>query len=464
MEKTFLIFNNKATAAGLFGWASPLGQDMKKTMERIIELSQAASPDSDAEDDEQGAPKYSQDLSDHELQKKSSVTSLNHLSQVPAPPTSPSDMLGYQISYENEIDQLLLGDLQGYNATGGSDVQCEDTSTGHPEHDEILKATESSVELSPKIGMSLSTPYTFSFQETTFARRLLRASLEKAYHLLTDPRANPEVIHKVFRFSFCYSRSKTVTDQLRARLMRTKNESLEYWEAPRWHLGGAGLHYSRAPLDGNSQPPARWWAAQPMGPSRPFDDVETPAAAARDPELLAKLTNADGMWLDPSDVEHYLRTKGLFLDGHSSVAEIEVDVQPPLWMGEAQVASPSSSSSESFQGPISPPDISSTPPKLTMPSNDYFFEELNPSFPSFDLPSAESLRMDMDITGGWPENGIGLKTVDTIGSGQQNIFIATPTFAPPSMKRKINIDVDKLVESRFSTLPLLLTLALLTEV
>ena len=446
MEKAFLDFNNKATAAGLFEWATPLAQDMKTTMENLVNLAQAANLDSDAEDDEQSPAKPTES---RDLQPNQSTTT--DQSSLAADPSSPPGVLGYELAYDDiraseyGLDQHIFGTGQGYNVDGNPDPLWGNMSMMHQYHAEMPDPVGNNPYLAPKLHMSMKTPSTYSFQESTFARRLLRSTIERAYKLITNPDANPDTVHRVFRFSFCYSKSNIVSEEFRRRLMRSGNESLEHWTAPRFHLGGAGLHYPRTPLDGDSRPPSNWWASQPMGPSR-LIDAETPIADASDPELVAKMSNADGTWLDPSDVEHYLRAKGLYLDGDSSIAEMEIEISPTSWMGEVPMGSPDSSSVDSFQGPLSPRDGSGTPPYLMTQSSDYFLGEMISSLPSFQLPMTEGVGMD--FSGAWPNN-FDLKGVDGMGAVQQDFFAGIPATAHVPLTRKVIVDVDRLVVSEY---------------
>ena len=47
----------------------------------------------------------------------------------------------------------------------------------------------------------LDLPRTYSFQESTFGRRIARATFESAYRLLLDPRRRPADYERIFRLS-----------------------------------------------------------------------------------------------------------------------------------------------------------------------------------------------------------------------------------------------------------------------
>lgn len=165
------------------------------------------------------------------------------------------------------------------------------------------------------------TPYTYSSQETTFARRLHRTCLERGYRLLTSPLSDPEEVFRVFRFGFCVSNRKHMIPRFQKLLKRGADEALEFWSVPFFHIGGAGMHYPRKDQQGNPiYPPNMHPAVKAFGPI-PFYLAETPHEKKSVDDLLAAI-GFDGEWFDSNDVEGFLREKGIFLDGHSSFVEL----------------------------------------------------------------------------------------------------------------------------------------------
>jgi hypothetical protein len=63
----------------------------------------------------------------------------------------------------------------------------------------LLHQSPPTLSLSPSAELPL--PKTYSFQEQTLARRLHRACLEAAYHLLLDPSRRPHTFERVFKLS-----------------------------------------------------------------------------------------------------------------------------------------------------------------------------------------------------------------------------------------------------------------------
>lgn len=204
------------------------------------------------------------------------------------------------------------------------------------------------------VGKSLPLPSSYSIQETSFARRLLRQSLESAFRLMTNPNSFRRDVLRLCKFTFFFSKSQRIIEHLQALMLRTAREDLELWEAPQLHLGGAGLHYPRVGLDGIDSSPPEWWAAgAPIGPRRPVEP-ETPVSKELNMTQIIELAGFDGEWFDSNDVEQYLRSKGLYLDAQSSWVEIEV---PELIPSESQiptVGSPTESSLDSSKDQRSP--------------------------------------------------------------------------------------------------------------
>ena len=126
--------------------------------------------------------------------------------------------------------------------------------------------------IEPHLSKSLAPPSTYSYQESTFARRLARAAYERAYRLLTGPNSRREDIDAMCKFSFCFASLKGITDWVSRAVAKGTNEGLELWQAPQLHLGGAGLHYPRK-IEGYV--PADWANRAPMGPRRSAQ-AETP--------------------------------------------------------------------------------------------------------------------------------------------------------------------------------------------
>ena len=70
-----------------------------------------------------------------------------------------------------------------------------------PSPTETLDIFRPDIADAPSIPSSLSPPLTYSFQETSIARRIHRACVEAAYHLIHDPRRRPTDFERIFKLS-----------------------------------------------------------------------------------------------------------------------------------------------------------------------------------------------------------------------------------------------------------------------
>src|SRR5204863_6022194 len=134
---------------------------------------------------------------------------------------------------------------------------------------EVSIPTFNFADLLPPIEKPLkaSVPYTYSFQETSFARRLHRLCLERAFRTLTSPHIDEKIIRRAFRFSFSFSNRGRMSARFQDLLRRKAGESLENWNVPFFHVGGAGTHFPRRDEHGNPiYPPNIFPPAKAFGP------------------------------------------------------------------------------------------------------------------------------------------------------------------------------------------------------
>lgn len=212
---------------------------------------------------------------------------------------------------------------------------------------------------------TIASPFTYSFQETTFARRLHRACLEMGYQLVCDPSRRPQSYDRVFKLCLAIEGGSRdgLLARLRAQLMKGTKESLDWTGVPFLHLGGAGTHYPRRAPDGSPQPRLETWSVRSVGPQQTVwsgkEWAETPD------QLLAGEPGLSGEWFDPQDVEGYLAEKGICIEAQSSFAEIELPI----------TELPSNSSSESLS------------------SGDEGNAGSQPSLPSLSMPQTPLLTM-----------------------------------------------------------------------
>lgn len=180
----------------------------------------------------------------------------------------------------------------------------------------------------PSLSLKAPKPsWTYSHDETTFARRLTRAALESAFHLISNVNQRPAAVSYVFKLSLPYSSVHELRDNLKVLLARGVDEDLDNWVTPFLHLGGAGTHYPRKDAQGNYVKIPNAWTVRRIGPLTSnmirAENVDDPTKSH---ELDLDLTGFEGEWFDAYDVEGYLEhVKGVRIDPRSSFAEAVID-------------------------------------------------------------------------------------------------------------------------------------------
>lgn len=463
MNQTFIDYNDKAIASGIANWKPALGEDLKFAVERFLQLSRNVSADSDGEDRGHGCkpqvePTYVEapmlspaGFLTHALRTKASASNtpmanLNH----------PASMLGYEVSFDNpntaETEGLgMVGNAEEPDYLRSSDMThkwVENSMSSQQSLPELSSLPVFTPNWNAAADQAIKPTWTYSFQERTFSRRLLRSSYERTYHLLTDPDSSKHEIYRVLRYTFHISDAKKIAARIRENLIKSSKESLENWDSPMLHIGGAGLHYPRVDPKGETPLPSNWTSPQSMGPYRPRNGpLSIPDNEF--PQHLMKYANVEGTWFDSDDVEQYLRTKGLYLDGLMSVAEIEVDEQVPSLASEFSTGSPNSLSSDSFADPQSPRQLNDTMPDLFSHNTDYFTETSHgASVPEQASMPFESTAMDTGFDFAWPFSSIP-KHANELDVGDMAMFPESGTFIFAPQKRTLRIDVDRLLDGGY---------------
>ncbi|KAF2677534.1 hypothetical protein K458DRAFT_319319 [Lentithecium fluviatile CBS 122367] len=174
---------------------------------------------------------------------------------------------------------------------------------------------------------SLAPAWTYSHDETTFARRLTRAALETGFHLLSAANQRPAALNHVFKLSLPYMTLSELRERFRMLLARGTNEDLDCWETPFIHLGGAGTHYQRKDVQGNVVKIPNAWTVRRIGPlTSKMIRAENASDPSQSHDLNIDLTGFEGEWFDAYDVEGYLeQEKGVHIDPRDSFAEVTID-------------------------------------------------------------------------------------------------------------------------------------------
>lgn len=453
MNRTFLEFNDKAIASGIGDWEPGLAGDLKRTVGRFIDYARSVAPDSEAEDGEHTSVHSARvheprDIRSNSRGSSPSTAKLAVRSQSLSPRTDVAEIvtasaLGYETTYriDDGID-VVNSQSPGFNSIQNVQVSSLDNviwdsvepipsyRAGFPEPISNIQSVV------PPLTKSLPPPSNYSYQETSFARRLLRSTLQNGIRLLTDPNASREQVLRFFRFTFTWTTRPRCLAKLKELISSTAYENLEIWTAPQRHVGNSGLHYPRVGFDMGSSPPSDWAANAPMGPRRP-GPIEMPLASSLKPEAVFEITGLGGTWLDSNDVDQYLQNRGIFLDGHSNWAEVDLTVEPTL-EPNLTVGSPTNSSRNSSGGPQSPQnaDIAYPDGPVTQ-STEYFWDSENLGMPNF-----SNTDMDMFLN---EQGAFDPKSLNPPGLVQTNTYSTAAT--RPTASKKLYLDVEKFVKS-----------------
>jgi hypothetical protein len=381
-NKSFLKFNDNAMSSGIIQMRPDLARDLRDTTERFLSLARIANSNRDNGYDEEIEESGGQDQ-ENALEGKPKTSTrrgtakkLNRISSATEEPNLGT--WGYQVTRE----------MQPLNKNGKR--PSEPSPGAEPQHDEFRGGFESAdVSRSPisttsetRFGgvqpfqrfhteipspdrypdafnsqrAALPIPWTLSYQETSFARRLHRAAIERGYYLLLSPASPPSEVTRVFQFCFTFSNREETLRRLHGMLTRSNKETLSNWQAPILHIGGAGLHYPRKGGSKNTGAMRRdlTTPVRPIGPMA-LALAKGVKEEGITPEMMIKSIGLDGEWFDSEDVEGYLLEKGVVFNSDPSFAEMEV-----LSPDTPDTASPgfSGSNSSSTNSHSSPSELS----------------------------------------------------------------------------------------------------------
>ncbi|KAF2273443.1 uncharacterized protein EI97DRAFT_461102 [Westerdykella ornata] len=183
---------------------------------------------------------------------------------------------------------------------------------------------------------TLKPSWTYSHEETTFARRLGRACLEVGFHLLSSPHLRPAVLNFVFKLSLAYLTIDQLRDRFKMLLKRGVTEDLDCVGTPFAHFGGSGTHYARksvaAKLPGNHSS----WNVRSIGPLHSkLARIENTTDPSKGLDLNVDISGYEGEWFDCEDVQGYLeQEKGCYINPRESFAQVEIDIEEEKSMHE----------------------------------------------------------------------------------------------------------------------------------
>ena len=449
-------FKDRALSYGITSIHPAIGEDLKTATQHFVKLSHGDEHRLSNEDCPDGPQSTTNSTSSvigsPEVKNSQSWDLADSAAQ--STDVSTTTVWGYQVSLEpstkkhnNGAECLELDSMRDYGSNN-LDPKLPGKFTHNPRGQAGIP--ESFIYTSTwnaEADRSLASDYTYSFQESTFARRLLRSCSERAQHLLTSPNTPQHEIYRIFRYSLCLGNIEDIKRRVRDTIKRTKRDNLEEWGVPDFHIGGAGLHYPRLSMDGDATPPEIWANSHS---TRPFlrRPSTTPVRDEDFPDRLVEVANIEGEWLDPNDVEQYLKTKGLYLDGQSSIAEIEVDDPVPALVSDFPATSPQSYSSGDLTTPRSPRSTGESLLGFNPHNGDYFSDGNAESMTYFPTQLAPNLSTDLALASSWPTHDLD-KTGDGFDFMQADSTF--PDIVPMVQwprKRKLIVDVDKLLTGK----------------
>jgi hypothetical protein len=311
---------------------------------------------------------------------------------------------------------------------------------------------------------TIASDFTYSYQETTFARRLTRAALEAGFQILSSASVSAPALNYVFRLSLAYY----TVDQLRSRfkmmLSRGINEELDFLETPFVHLGGAGTHYPRKDAHGNTMPRKNGWTVKQIGPlAKRIVRAENLADGSTEYLHDIDLSGFEGEWYDAHDVQGYLEEEyRCRLDPKSSFAECLIDDEEENLYNCAtrrtnseSIASPASlthSSSNASNESMGQGSETLTPPTTTYPIPDaHYGLDMSFAVPSFNTNSVDlsfDQTLGLDLAPGYNYS----YAMDSGFAGNMNLgldLMGEVELVPRRKKKKVAwVEMSKLTEGK----------------
>jgi hypothetical protein len=323
----------------------------------------------------------------------------------------------------------------------------------------------------PSLIKSIPSDYTYSFQETTFARRLQRAALERGFHLLSNAEQRPHAYNRVFKLSLMYHSRDNLIAKFRAALARSPGHAIETFQTPFIHLGGAGMHYNTGRVHNG-------YIVKP-GPLQRQVTLESVDGTGMPQEIDFDLNEYEGEWFDSNDVEGYLESKGLHIDPQSTFVEGEIETDmvassqgSPIPADTFSSPSPTASGFDTGASTLSP---SPSTPKPVQETGNWGEIGAWDSEASWDTTAAGWLMGSGDktpdfLSSGWSsvDNPAAWLESDTVGVRAAGDFenygathLANVAVSKPAAKRTVTVDVSKLIDGEsqasdtFNQVPLL---------
>jgi hypothetical protein len=371
MSNIFITLYDFAVGRGLLQREPEFGQQLQSTTERFLALARASNEDlmhdENSEELEKSEPTLEESEAGPPKKKGKRAPPKNRKASTPpaptpAEPTSSPVWGGYQLDHTRSQLSDIQSDFEmtpfGYRPR---DVQIvtrpTEDNASFPFDFNMDDLQSYRVELSPTDDYSqfflphsqLPLPKSHAYGETSFARRLLRESLEGALRLLSIPDLPMSIWKRVFSFSGEYQSKEQIKARISRLLARPAKSSLENWTAPWTNIGGAGTFFPSPEGDMEQDFMPKIRPGYSIGPHTPrVAEVEE----LLDEDCYCKKPGLEGEFFDSNDVEQYLRSRGLEIPEDADTVTAQIDLS--VISEAASPKSTSSGSASSARSPITP--------------------------------------------------------------------------------------------------------------
>ncbi|KAK0122689.1 hypothetical protein ONS96_009725 [Cadophora gregata f. sp. sojae] len=389
MSNIFISLYDFAVGKGLLQREPEFGQQLQSTTERFLALAKATVHEDSHEEIHEDDVKQANVAS--ERRTKGSKSSPKKRSAEEPPMEDPVNPWGGYTMYKDDTppdDDLAMTFPQHNYENRGRHADLEIIT--RPTEDnasfpfdlmdlqqyrvEVPSIEDFSMNFMPELQPSL--PRTHAYNEFTFARRIQRGAIERAFRLITSKTVSPEVFDRAFGLTLMYETRENLEARLRRAITKTNKDALSQWKNPFVHIGGSGTFYPDSdPSNDDLRPKLRTGFS--IGP---FSPAATDARDLFREDMRCNLPGYEGQFFDSNDVEGYLRGRGLDIPPSADFITAEVDISVLTEAG-----SPKSSSSLD----TSPPKTPESP--LGQRSADpsfvpYTFDFTNPEPKDFPFP------------------------------------------------------------------------------
>lgn len=458
MSNIFISLYDFAMGQGLLQREPEFGQQLQSTTERFLALAKSTAHEEGSQD-EQHEETVKQIEPEPARRTKAVRASKKAQEQSPRTSDAPIQPYGGYISRlspsNSPVEEIPLDtQLQTYeHRPRPADLQVitQPTEDNASFPFDLMDLQQYRVDVPPMEDYSqnflsqtqLSLPTTHAYAEFSFARRIQRASVERAWKLITAEHPPEKRFKEVFGLTLMYETKETVIARLTKFLKASDKESLSEWRNPFVHIGGSGTFYPNHDSDIEADLMPKFRTGYSMGP---FNSTVGEAQDLMQDDMRCTLPGFEGEFFDANDVEGYLRGRGLDIPASADYITAELDASI-----FAEVMSPRSDSVDTL--PTIPSPQTPKSPVDRMIIN-------NSVAPNYDYNKSVSQGFPFPITlwSDGPTKDVGnidpiFNTLPTQNATYQSPQSAASDRSFPNKKR-VTININVLLESK--CIPLIL--------